>query len=60
MKKYMKCIFSFALGGLCLYLGLTMETKEGQEFIVYFLFMVAIVNIYIGTKDLMSIFKNTK
>ena len=58
MKKYLKALFSFSLGGLCIYLGLTMETEN--KLIVYFIFMVGIVNIYIGAKDLMAIFKNTK
>ena len=35
-----------------------METEN--KLIIYFIFMVGIVNIYIGAKDLMAIFKNTK
>ena len=58
MKKYLKALFSFLLGALCIYLGLTMETEN--KFIIYFLFMVGIVNIYIGAKDIIAIFKNTK
>ena len=58
MKKYMKALVSFLIGGVCLLIGLTMETEN--KFIIYFLFMVAIVNIYIGINDLVAILKNTK
>ena len=60
MKKYMKALFSFLIGAVCIIIGLTMENKDQtQNFIIYFLYMVGIVNIYIGTKDFLAIFKNT-
>jgi hypothetical protein len=58
MKKYMKALLSFFIAAVCIFLGLTMETEN--KFIIYFLYAVGIVNIYIGTKDLLAIFKNTK
>ena len=61
MKKYMKALFSFMLGAVCIIIGLTMENKDQtQNFIIYFLYMVGIVNIYIGIKDLIGVYKNTE
>ncbi len=59
MNVYLKCLVSFALGGLCIYLGSTMSMTE-QQAIVYFLYLVGLVNIYIGVKDLAFILKNKK
>jgi hypothetical protein len=58
MNKYLKCFISFFLGGLCIYLGLNMAQNSHQQAIVYFLYLVGIVNLYIGLKDLVSIVKN--
>lgn len=58
MKKYMKTLVSFLIGAVCILLGLTMKTEN--NLIIYFLLAVGIVNIYIGTKDLMAVYKNTK
>ena len=58
MKKYMKALLSYFIGAVCIFLGLTMETEN--KFILYFLFLVGIVNIYIGTKDVLAVFTNTK
>jgi hypothetical protein len=58
MKKYMKALLSFFIAAVCFFIGLTMETEN--KLILYFLFLIGIVNIYIGTKDLMAIFKGTK
>jgi hypothetical protein len=58
MKKYRKVLFSLFLGGLCIFIGLTMETEN--KWIIYFLYLVGIVNIYIGIKDFLAIFKTTK
>jgi hypothetical protein len=60
MKKYMRCLFSFLLGAVCIFIGLTMTATSKNQFIIYFLYLVGIVNIYIGTKDLIAGFKNTK
>ena len=60
MKKYMKALFSFMLGAVCIIIGLTMENKDQtQNFIIYFLYMVGIVNIYIDIKDMLAFFKNS-
>jgi len=59
MNKYLKCLISFFLGGLCIYLGSTMSFTE-QKAIVYFLYLVGLVNIYIGIKDLAFILKSKK
>ncbi len=58
MKKYMKALLSFFIAAVCIFLGLTMETEN--KFILYFLYAVGIVNIYIGTKDFIAMFKDTK
>jgi hypothetical protein len=58
MKMYFKCLISFGLGGLCLYLATTIS--KDQQAVVYFLYLVAFVNFYIGIRDLMSIFKSKK
>ena len=60
MNKYLKFLISFALGALCLYLATTMSQNKDQQAIVYFLYLVGLVNIYIGVKDLMSIYKGKK
>ena len=61
MKKYMKAGFSLLIGAVCILIGLTMEDKnQTQKFIIYFLYMVGIVNIYIGIKDLIGVYKNTE
>lgn len=54
----MKAGVSLLIGVVCILIGLTMQTKN--EYIIYFLYMIGIVNIYIGIKDLLAIFKNTK
>jgi hypothetical protein len=61
MKSYFKCLISFFLGALCLYLASTMST-EGKEnmAIVYFLYGVGLVNIWLGVRDLSSILKSKK
>jgi hypothetical protein len=59
MNPYLKCLISFFLGGLCIYLGSTMSMEE-QKAIVYFLYLVGLVNIYIGIKDLAFILKSKK
>jgi hypothetical protein len=58
MNKYFKCLISFGLGGLCLYLATTMS--KDQQGVIYFLYLVAFVNFYIGVRDLMSMFKEKK
>jgi hypothetical protein len=58
MNIYLKCLISFGLGGLCLYLATTMG--KNQQGVIYFLYLVAFVNFYIGIRDLMSVFKNKK
>jgi len=58
MNQYLKCLLSFVLGGLCVYLGTTMAHDKDQTTIAYFLYVVGGVNFYIGIKDLISIFKN--
>ena len=60
MNMYLKCLISFALGALCLYLGTTMSGDKDQQAVVYFLYLVGLVNVYIGVKDLMAIFKEKK
>jgi hypothetical protein len=58
MNIYFKCLLSFFLGGLCIYLGMTMSGEgKDQQAVVYFLYLVGLVNVYIGVKDLVSIFK---
>ena len=57
----MKAGFSLLIGAVCILIGLTMEDKnQTQKFIIYFLYMVGIVNVYIGIKDLMGVYKNTE
>jgi hypothetical protein len=58
MGRYFKCLISLGLGGLCLYLATTMN--KDQQGVIYFLYLVAFVNFYIGVRDLMSIFKEKK
>jgi hypothetical protein len=58
MNKYLKCLISLGLGGLCLYLASTMS--KDQQAVVYFLYLVAFVNFYIGIRDLMSLYKEKK
>jgi hypothetical protein len=58
MNMYLKCLISLGLGGLCLYLATTIS--KDQQAVVYFLYLVAFVNFYIGMRDLMSIFKSKK
>jgi hypothetical protein len=55
MNMYFKCLISFVLGGLCLYLATT--TSQDQQAVIYFLYLVAFVNFYIGIRDLMTILK---
>ena len=61
MNSYFKCLLSFFLGGLCIYLGSTMggEGKD-QQAVVYFLYGVGLVNIWLGVRDLSSILKSRK
>ena len=59
MKSYFKCLLSFFLGGLCLYLGSTM-TGSDQPAVVYFLYGVGLVNIWLGVRDLSYILKSRK
>ncbi len=59
MNPYLKCLISFFLGGLCIYLGSTMMGTD-QKAVVYFLYLVGLVNIYIGVKDLAFILKGKK
>lgn len=58
MKKYMKAGVSLLIGAVCILIGMITETKN--EFIIYFLYMIGIVNIYIGIKDLLNVYQNTK
>jgi hypothetical protein len=58
MNIYLKCLISFVLGGLCLYLSTTM--RQDQQAIIYFLYLVAFINLYIGVRDLMVIFKKKR
>ncbi len=58
MNMYFKCLISFGLGGLCLYLATTIG--KDQQAVVYFLYLVAFVNFYIGIRDLMSIVRRKK
>ncbi len=58
MNIYFKCLISFLLGGLCIYLGSTMSGNKDQQMIAYFLYAVGAVNVYIGVRDLLSIFRN--
>jgi len=60
MNKYLKCFISFFLGGLCVYLGMSMSPNKDQQAILYFLYLVGIVNFYIGVRDLVSIVKKNK
>jgi len=53
----MKVLVSFFIGIVCILIGMITETKN--EFIIYFLYMIGIVNIYIGLRDLVAIFRNT-
>jgi hypothetical protein len=57
MKKYTKVIISFGVGAVCILLGLTMQTDN--QLIIYFLYLVGIVNIYIGVKDWLNLFRKT-
>jgi xanthosine utilization system XapX-like protein len=59
MNPYLKCIISFILGLLCIYLGYSMMPTDRMA-IVYFLYFVGLVNIYIGVKDLAAILKSKK
>ncbi len=59
MKSYFKCLLSFFLGGLCIYLGSTMTEKE-QPAVVYFLYGVGLVNVWLGVRDLSFILKSKK
>jgi hypothetical protein len=58
MNIYLKCLISFGLGGLCLYLATTMG--KNQQGVIYFLYLVAFVNFYIGIRDAMTIFREKK
>jgi hypothetical protein len=58
MSKVFKCLISLGLGGLCLYLASTMN--KDQQAVIYFLYLVAFVNFYIGIRDVMSIYKEKK
>jgi hypothetical protein len=60
MNIYLKCLISFALAGLCFYVGHSMSGEPGQRGIVYFVYGVGLVNIYIGIKDLAAILKSKK
>jgi len=57
MKPYMKIFLSFLLGVGCLYFSTVYWKDKDQQAMSYFLFIVAIVNIYIGVKDLITIYK---
>jgi uncharacterized membrane protein len=54
----MKALLSLIIGGVCILIGLSMQTSN--KLIIYFLLLVGIVNIYIAAKDIMAIFKGTK
>ncbi len=58
MNMYFKCLISLGLGGLCLYLASTMN--RAQQAVIYFLYLIAFVNFYIGIRDLMSILRKKK
>jgi len=60
MNIYVKCLVSFLLGGLCIYLGNSMAGDSDKKIVVYFLYGVGLVNIWIGVKDLAWILKNKK
>ena len=60
MNIYVKCLVSFLLGGLCIYLGNSMAGDPDKKIVVYFLYGVGLVNIWIGVKDLAWILKNKK
>lgn len=58
MNPYLKCMISFILGLLCIYLGSTMG--KDRMMIVYFLYFVGLLNIYIGIRDLAAILKSKR
>ena len=58
MKKYTKVVVSFLVGFVCILIGLTMKTEN--KLIIYFLYVIGIVNIYIGVKDWLNIFRSTR
>jgi len=60
MNIHLKCLISFLLGGLCVYLGSTMIENPDKKIAVYFLYGVGLVNIYIGVKNLAFILRSKK
>ena len=58
MKKYMKAFISFLIGGVCIFIGLNMQTEN--QLIIYFLYIVGIINVYIGVKDVLAISKGSR
>lgn len=58
MKKYMKAFLSFLIGIVCIAIGLGMETDN--KMIPYFLYVVGIINLYIGAKDVVAILQKSK
>jgi hypothetical protein len=60
MNIYLKCLISFALAGLCFYVGRGLAGDPDQRGITYFVYAVGLVNVYIGVKDLAVIFKSKK
>ena len=58
MKKYMKAFISFLIGGVCILIGLNMQTEN--QLIIYFLYIVGIINVYIGVKDVLAISKGSR
>ena len=58
MKNYMKAFLSFLIGLVCIGIGLGMETDN--KMIPYFLYIVGIVNLSIGAKDVVAILQKFK
>ncbi len=57
MKKYMKAFISFLIGAVCILIGLNMQTDN--QLIIYFLYIVGLINVYIGVKDVIAISKGS-
>lgn len=54
----MKAFLSFLIGIVCIAIGLGMETDN--KMIPYFLYIVGIINLYIGAKDVVAILQKSK
>jgi uncharacterized membrane protein len=58
MKKYTKVVVSFLVGFVCILIALTMQTDN--QLIIYFLYVIGAVNIYIGVKDWLNIYRGAR